>query len=50
MSALDPYHIAISELAPAFWICLLEQCAIVTNGEDLQQSNRQLSACAMVQA
>lgn len=30
------YLIAVGELAPAVWVGLLEQCAVVAHGEDVQ--------------
>lgn len=35
---LKAYHIAGSKLAPALGVSLLEQCAVVTYGKDLQSS------------
>ncbi len=34
------YHIAVSKLAPALGVSLLEQCAVVTNRENLQDADR----------
>ena len=35
---LKAYHIAGSKLAPALGVSLLEQCAVVTYGKDLQSA------------
>ena len=35
---MNTYHIAGSKLAPALGVSLLEQCAVVTDGKDLQSA------------
>ena len=39
MLYVTTYHIAVSKLAPALGVSLLEQRAVVADGEDLQQQH-----------
>ena len=41
---VNTYHIAGSKLAPALGVSLLEQCAIVTDGKDLQSAQHMIQA------